>query len=79
MVTRITVRDQATGNSVEIDLEPHNTVDEIIESVANYFEKDLGAYVVVHNQQVIKGEVAVSQLYLNEGDTMDLILDPEGG
>jgi len=79
MPVRISIRDVSTGNMVDIDLEPTNTVDEIIESVGTFWDKEVGAYVLSHKQQLLRGEVTVSQLYLNEGDQIEFLLDPEGG
>lgn len=79
MATRITVTDTSTGNSVDVDIEPHNTVDELIESVASYWEKDLGAYAVRHNNYVLRGETPLGHIQVQEGDVFEFILDPEGG
>ncbi len=39
MTTRIKVKNAETGASVDMDLEQDNTVEEIIESAASYWEK----------------------------------------
>jgi hypothetical protein len=79
MAVRVTVTDPATGNSVDVDIEPWNTVDELIESVGSYWEKDLGAYVVRLNAYVLRGETQLGNVQVQEGDIFEFIHDPEGG
>lgn len=79
MAIRITVTDSSTGNSVGIDIESWNTVDEVVESCASFWDKDLGAYVVRHNNYVLRGETPLGNMQINEGDVFEFILDPEGG
>ena len=57
MPLRVTVRDADTGTKVEMDLEPHNTIEEIIESAASYWEKEVGAYVLRHGGSILRGQV----------------------
>ncbi|MEW5760467.1 MAG: hypothetical protein AB1779_06860 [Candidatus Thermoplasmatota archaeon] len=79
MTIRITLRDADTGSKVEMVLEDHNTVEEIIESAASYWEKELGAYVLRSGSRIIKGKAGVDQSDIREGDVLELIPDPEGG
>ena len=37
---KITVKDAETGNKINLDLEKENTIEEIIESAADYWKKD---------------------------------------
>jgi len=79
MALRVTVTDTSTGYSVDLDVEPWNTIDEIIESVATFWDKDLGAYVLRINNYVLRGETPISSLQITEGAIFELIQDPEGG
>jgi len=79
MALRVTVRDAETGTKVEMDLEPHNTIEEVIESAASYWEKEVGAYVLRHGGTILRGQVPLSQSNIREGDVLELIPDPEGG
>ena len=79
MTVRITVRDADTGNKVEMDLDPENTVEETIESAASYWEKDAGAYVLRYGKKVLRGQMTIGETEINEGELLELIPDPEGG
>ena len=79
MATRITVSDVSTGYSVDIDVEPYNTVDELIESVATFWEKDLAAYCLRWGTYLLRGETPMSSMQLTEGVIFEFIQDPEGG
>lgn len=78
-MVRVVVRDADTGSIVEMDLEDSNTIDEMIESAAAHWNKDLGAYVLRYGSTVLRGPIAVSQSPFKDGDVLELIPDPEGG
>lgn len=79
MAMRITISDVSTGYSVDIDVEPWNTVDELIESVATFWEKDLAAYCLRWGTYLLRGETPISSMQLSEGVIFEFIQDPEGG
>jgi hypothetical protein len=79
MTLRTTIRDADTGNTVEMDLESDNTIEEIIESAASYWKKDAGAYVIRSGRRLLRGNLKISEAEIREGDTLELIPDPEGG
>ena len=79
MSIRITVRDAESGNKIDMDLEPENTVEEIIESAASYWEKDAGAYVLKQEKTLLRGQLCILDLELDENTALELIPDPEGG
>jgi len=76
---KISVKDAETGSKISMDVESDNTVEEIIESAANYWNKDPGAYVVRFGKKVLGGQMTVGETRLQEGDVVELIPDPEGG
>ena len=76
---RIKVRNAETGATVEMELDQENTVDEIIESAATFWNKDMGAYVVRKGKKVLRGNTSLSDAGILEDDVMELIPDPEGG
>lgn len=43
MSLRVKVRNAESGATVEMELESENTIDDIIEGAAGYWEKDAGA------------------------------------
>ena len=79
MPIRITVRDATTGNKAEMELEPNNTVEEIIESAASYWGKDSGAYIMRHGKKLLAGKSVLADIGLQAGDVLEIIPDPEGG
>lgn len=79
MTIRATIKDADTGNTVDMDLESDNTVEEIIESAASFWTKDPGAYVLKWGRKLLRGRVMVSEAGIRDGDTMEIIPDPEGG
>jgi hypothetical protein len=79
MTIRTIIKDADTGNTVDMDLEHDNTVEEIIESAASYWTKDPGAYVLKWGRKLLRGNITVSGAGVRDGDTLELIPDPEGG
>jgi hypothetical protein len=79
MSIRTTIKDVDTGNAVDMDLESDNSVEEIIESAASFWTKDPGAYVLKWGRKLLRGTLMVSEAGIRDGDTLELIPDPEGG
>lgn len=79
MPFRIKVKNAETGASVEMELENDNTVDEVIESAATFWRKDMGAYVVRKGKKVLRGSTSLTDAGIREDDVLELVPDPEGG
>lgn len=79
MAIRIKVKNAETGATVEMELESENTVDEVIESAATFWNKDIGAYVLRKGKKVLRGGNTLVDAGIREEDVLELIPDPEGG
>ena len=79
MPLRVKVRNAESGASVDMELEAENTVEEIIEGAAGYWEKDAGAYVLRRGKKLLRGQQTVAEAMLMNNDELELIPDPEGG
>lgn len=79
MTLKIFIRDAETGNRVEVDVTPQNSVEDLILSAASYWKKDAGAYVLRQGKKILPGEDKVAKLGLIDGDVLELLPDPEGG
>ena len=79
MATRITVRDADSGHEVMVDVEDETVVEEVVESVAKYWDKPTGAYVVRRGKQILTGSSVFKDLNPTAEDVLELIPDPEGG
>jgi hypothetical protein len=76
---RITIRDADTGSKIEMDLEPDNTAEDVIESATSYWDKDAGAYILKFGKEILRGRISISDIPIGAGDMLELIPDPEGG
>lgn len=76
---RIKVKNAETGATVEMELEQGNTIDEVIESAATFWNKEMGTYVVRKGKKVLRGTQALTDAGVREDDTLELVPDPEGG
>ena len=79
MTVRVRVRNAETGSTVDMELEDENTVQEIIEGAAGYWEKDAGAYVLRKGKKLLRGQQTVLESGVAGSDELELIPDPEGG
>ncbi len=79
MPVRIKVKNAETGASVEMELEMDNTIDEVIESAATFWSKDMGAYVLRKGKKVLRGGSSLEDTGIRADDVLELIPDPEGG
>lgn len=76
---KIFVKDAETGHRITMDVEEDNTINEVIESAADYWNKEPGAYVVRLGKRILSGNATIQEVSIAEGDTLELIPDPEGG
>jgi hypothetical protein len=79
LTVRIKVKNAETGATVEMELEAENTIDEVIESAATFWSKDMGAYVLRKGKKVLRGGGSLSDSGIRADDVLELIPDPEGG
>lgn len=79
MAVRITVRDPDSGNEIMVDVEDETVVEEVVESVAKYWDKPTGAYVVRRGKEILTGSAEFKDLNPTAEDVLELIPDPEGG
>ncbi len=79
MAVRLTVRDSDSGNEVMVDVEDETVVEEVVESVAKYWDKPTGAYVVRRGKEILTGSALFKDLNPTKEDLLELIPDPEGG
>ena len=75
----VVVKDAETGNRITMEVDEENTIEEIIEEVANYWKKDPGAYVIRYGKRILQGGSSVKEANLQDNDVIELIPDPEGG
>lgn len=76
---KIFVKDAETGHRITMDVEEDNTINEVIESAADYWNKEPRAYVVRLGKRILSGNATIQEVSIAEGDTLELIPDPEGG
>ena len=79
MSVRIKVKNAETGAAVDMELEVENTIDEVIESAATFWNKDMGAYVLRKGKKVLRGGSSLKDSGVRAEDVLELIPDPEGG
>ena len=75
----ITVKNVANGATVRMEVEPDEYIWEIIESAAEYWKKDPGAYVLKKGKALLSASVKVSEVGIMNNDVLEMIPDPEGG
>jgi hypothetical protein len=79
MTVTITVKNVATGSTVKMEVEPNETIGDIIDSAADFWKKEPSAYILKKGKSMLRGSDTVSQLYLQNGDVLEMVPDPEGG
>lgn len=76
---KITVKNTANGATIRMEVEPGEKVADIIDSAAEYWGKDAGAYVLKKGKTLLNGNHTALEVNLMEGDILEMIPDPEGG
>ncbi len=79
MTLVITVKNVANGATVRMETEPEERIGEIIESAAEYWKKDPGAYVLKRGKTLLSASSTIDESGIIGNDILELIPDPEGG
>ena len=75
----VIIKNAENGSTLNMELEPHILIEEIIEAAAEFLNKDAGAYVLRRGKKLLKGQSTVMDAGLKDKDVIELIPDPEGG
>ncbi len=79
MPIKITVRNVSNGATIRMEVEPTDKVCDIIDSAADFWSKDAGAYVLKKGKKLLRGSDTVAEINLVTDDVLEMIPDPEGG
>ena len=79
MGIRIEVKNAVRNSSIKMDLEPNEKITDVIESAAEFWKSDPGAYVMKKGKTLLRGDMTIMEANLMNDDILELIPDPEGG
>lgn len=79
MTVRITVVNTLNNSSIKMELEAYEKVEDIVDTAAEYWGKDAGAYVLRKGSKLLNNNQTVDELNLFDEDIIEMIPDPEGG
>lgn len=79
MTIEVTIKSAEHSSNLNMELEPHTTIEDVIEAAAEFWHKDAGAYVMRRGKKLLKGQSTVIDAGLKNEDVLELIPDPEGG
>lgn len=79
MTVRITVVNTLNNSSIRMELEPYESVEDIVDTAAEFWGRDAGAYVLRKGSKLLNRGQTVDEINLSEDDVIELIPDPEGG
>ncbi|MDR3206332.1 MAG: hypothetical protein LBT41_04480 [Candidatus Methanoplasma sp.] len=79
MTVRVTVVNTLNNSSIRMELEPNESVEDIVDTAAEYWGKDAGAYVLRKGSKLLNGSQRIEEINLYDDDVIEMIPDPEGG
>jgi len=79
MSLKITVKNLTNGSTIRVEVEPSDSVSDIIESAAEFWKLKEGAYVLKKGKRLLRGSESAAEIGLINEDVLELIPDPEGG
>ncbi|MDR3075547.1 MAG: hypothetical protein LBU30_05890 [Candidatus Methanoplasma sp.] len=79
MTIRVTVVNTLNSSSIRMELESYESVEDIIDTAAEYWGKDAGAYVLRKGSKLLNKSQSIDEINLREDDIIEMIPDPEGG
>ena len=79
MTIRATVVNTLNSSSIRMELESYESVEDIIDTAAEYWGKDAGAYVLRKGSKLLNKRQSIDEINLRDDDIIEMIPDPEGG
>ena len=79
MTVRVTVVNTMNGSSIRMELESYESVEDIIDTAAEYWGKAAGAYVLRKGSKLLNKKDKIGDISLKDDDKIEMIPDPEGG
>jgi hypothetical protein len=79
MTVKVTVVNTLNNSSIRMELEPYESVEDIIDTAAEYWGKDAGAYVLRKGSKLLNKSQSIEEINLSDDDVIEMIPDPEGG
>ncbi|MDR1955085.1 MAG: hypothetical protein LBP82_03950 [Candidatus Methanoplasma sp.] len=79
MTVRVTVVNTLNNSSIRMELESYERVEDIIDTAAEYWGKDAGAYVLRKGTKLLNKNQSIDEINLRDDDVIEMIPDPEGG
>ncbi|MDD4668762.1 MAG: hypothetical protein PHE95_02870 [Candidatus Methanomethylophilus sp.] len=76
---KVTVKNTADGSTLVMEIEPFESVEEILVSAAEYWNKGAGAYVLRRGSRLLSRQQTAAEAGLADGDAVEIVPDPEGG
>ena len=76
---RISVRDTDTGDSIEMDVSPDITIEELMQASCSNWNKEYSAYVLRFANVQLAPQMTAGDCNVPDGAVLDLIPDPQGG
>lgn len=79
MTVKVTVLNTMNNSTIRMELEPHESVEDIIDTAAEYWGKSAGAYVLRKGSTLLNRNQIIESINLRDDDVIEMIPDPEGG
>lgn len=79
MTVRVTVVNTLNSSTIRMELESYETVEDIVDTAAEFWGKDAGAYVLRKGSRLLNRRQSVEEINLADDDVIEMIPDPEGG
>ncbi|MBX8632989.1 MAG: hypothetical protein M1422_04990 [Candidatus Thermoplasmatota archaeon] len=76
---KLSVRNTQTGNSALMEVDNSTKLQEVLDSAVEFWELPDEPYLMKVGKKLVSASKTVSEASLNDGDTIDLLPDPEGG
>jgi hypothetical protein len=77
MVMKIKIVDRDTCEKMEMSVNPEISIEEIVISAADYWNKKPGVYLLKHNDRILMGEMTISSAGLGSNAILELSPDSD--
>ena len=76
---RIRIVNTMDGGEITAEMDPTDSAGDVIVFAAQYWKKDRNAFIMRVGNRLIPESATLSEAGVSEGDSVELVPDPQGG
>ena len=76
---KIKIVNAMDGESITAEMDPQDSAGDVIVFASQYWKKDRSAFIMRVGNRLVPETATLGEMRISDGDTVELVPDPQGG